>query len=69
MLSGNLLTSVLNLMVVFLFVLIAPAVMMGLKESNPKIMGAHASNGVWEIAFWLSLIFVVILGLISTMEK
>src|SRR5208282_3735812 len=37
MLSGNLLTSILNLMVAFVFVLIAPAVMMGLIASNPKI--------------------------------
>jgi len=65
LLSGNLLTSVLNLMVAFVFVLIAPAVMMGLIASNSKIMGAHASQGVWKIAYWLSLFFVVILGLIA----
>jgi Mn2+/Fe2+ NRAMP family transporter len=65
MLSGNLLSSVLNLMVAFVFVLIAPAVMMGLIASNSKIMGAHASRGVWKLAYWLSLFFVVALGLIS----
>ncbi len=69
MLSGNLLTSILNLMVAFVFVLIAPAVMMGRIASNPRIMGAHASNGVWKIAYWLSLIFVVILGVISVVSS
>ncbi len=69
MLSGNLLTSILNLMVAFVFVLIAPAVMMGLIASNPKIMGVHASRGVWKIAYWLSLIFVVILGVISVVSS
>ena len=68
MLSGNLLTSILNLMVVFVFVLIAPAVMMGLIASNPKIMGVHSSSAVWKIAYWLSLIFVVILGVISVVS-
>ena len=68
MLSGNLLTSILNLMVAFVFVLIAPAVMMGLIASNPRIMGVHASRGVWKIAYWLSLIFVVILGVISVVS-
>ena len=65
MLSGNLLASILNLMVAFVFVLIAPAIIMGLIASNPKIMGDHASHGFWKVAYWLSLIFVVMLGLIS----
>jgi manganese transport protein len=69
MLSGNLLTSVLNLMVAFVFVLIAPVVLMGLIASNPKIMGAHALSGVWKIAYWLSLIFVVFLGVISIVSS
>ncbi|HYW00689.1 MAG TPA: divalent metal cation transporter [Candidatus Acidoferrum sp.] len=69
MLSGNLLSSILNLMVAFVFVLIAPAVMMDLIASNPKIMGSYASNGVWKIAYWLSLIFVVILGVISVVSS
>jgi Mn2+/Fe2+ NRAMP family transporter len=68
MLSGNLLTSILNLMVVFVFVLIAPAVMMGLIASDPKIMGVHSSSEFWKIAYWLSLIFVVILGVISVVS-
>jgi Mn2+/Fe2+ NRAMP family transporter len=69
MLSGNLLSSILNLMVAFVFVLIAPAVMMGLIASNPKIMGVHSSSGGWKIAYWLSLIFVVILGVISVVSS
>ena len=69
MLSGNLLSSILNLMVAFVFVLIAPAVMMGLIASNPKIMGVHSSTSVWKIAYWLSLIFVVILGVISVVSS
>ena len=69
MLSGNLLTSILNLMVAFVFVLIAPAVMMGLIASNPKIMGPHSSKGVWEIAYWVSLIFVVFLGAIYVVSS
>ncbi|MFI5448921.1 MAG: divalent metal cation transporter, partial [Candidatus Bathyarchaeia archaeon] len=69
MLSGNLLTSILNLMVAFVFVLMAPAVMMGLIASNPKIMGVHFSSGVWKVAYWLSLILVVILGVISVVSS
>jgi len=69
MLSGNLLSNILNLMVAFVFVLIAPAVMMGLIASNPKVMGAHASKGAWKIAYWSSLIFVVILGVISVVSS
>jgi len=69
MLSGNLLSSILNLMVAFVFVLIPPAVMMGLIASNPKIMGVHSSSAVWKITYWLSLTFVVILGVISVVSS
>lgn len=64
-LSTNLLAGVLNLMVAFVFVLIGPAVTMGLIASNARIMGKYTSKGFWKVAYWSSLGFIVTLGVIS----
>jgi len=64
-LSTNLLAGVLNLMLAFVFVLIGPAVTMGLIASNTRIMGKYTSKGSWKVAYWLSLFFIVSLGVIS----
>ena len=52
-------------MVAFVFVLIEPAIIMGMIASNGRVMGEYASKGLWKSAYWLSLRFVVALGLIS----
>ena len=64
-LTTNLLNAILNLMFAFVFVLIGPALIMGAIASNRKVMGEHASTGWWKVAYWLSLAFVVILGITS----
>jgi Mn2+/Fe2+ NRAMP family transporter len=68
-LTANLLAAILNLMLVFVFVLIGPAVIMGLIASNQRIMGKHASRGFWRVAYWLSLGFVVALGIVSVVAS
>ena len=64
-LTANLLNAVLNLMFAFVFVLIGPAFIMGMIASNRRVMGEHASTGPWKVAYWLSLVFVVALGIAS----
>jgi manganese transport protein len=64
-LTTNLLAGILNLMLVFVFVLIGPALTMGMIASNVRVMSDHASKGLWKASYWLSLVFVVTLGIIS----
>ena len=64
-LTASLLTSILNLVLAFVFVLIGPAVTMGMIASKVRIMGYYASRGFWKASYWLSLVFVVALGIIS----
>jgi manganese transport protein len=68
-LSTNLLAAILNLMLAFVFVLIGPAVIMGLIASDQRVMGQYASRGIWKLAYWLSLAFVVALGIISVVSS
>jgi len=68
-LTADLLTGILNMMFAFVFVLIGPAVIMGLIASDERIMGEYASKGLWKVAYWLSLIFVVTLGVISILSS
>ena len=65
LLTTNLLASILNLMLAFVFVLIGPAVIMGLIASNEHVMGEHASKGAWKAAYWINLAFLVTLGVVS----
>jgi Mn2+/Fe2+ NRAMP family transporter len=60
--SSRLLNSILSLMIVFVFILIAPGIMMGLIAGDRRVMGQHASSPAWKIAYWASLMFVVSLG-------
>jgi manganese transport protein len=64
-LTTNLLASILNLMFAFVFVLIGPAVIMGLIASDRRVMGNHVSNWFWKIAYWANLAFLVTLGIIA----
>ncbi len=56
---------VLNLMVVFVFVLVGPGLLMGILASNGRIMGKYASTRRWKVAYWLSLTAVVSFGVIA----
>jgi Mn2+/Fe2+ NRAMP family transporter len=57
------LSLVLELMVIFVFVLIGPGVLMGLLSANKRIMGDHASGTAWKVAYWLSLAAVIGFGI------
>jgi Mn2+/Fe2+ NRAMP family transporter len=59
------LSLVISLMVVFVFVLVGPGVLMGLLGMDKRIMGEHVSKLPWQVAYWLSLAFVLSLGLVA----
>ena len=61
------LSLVLDLMVIFVFVLIGPGVLMGLLSANKRIMGEHASGTGWSAAYWLSLAAVLAFGIVAVL--
>ena len=61
----NLISLALNLMVAFVFVLMAPAIMTGLIASNRKVMGEHTSTGIWKIAYWTCLVGILSFGILA----
>ena len=65
LLFPQLVTLVLALMVAMVFILIVPGVLLGSLASDPDVMGAEASRGVWKGAFWVSLGFVVSVGVLA----
>jgi manganese transport protein len=56
---------VLDLMVVMVFVLIGPAVLVGLVAADRRLLGEHASRGAWRVGYWLSLGSVVLCGIVA----
>jgi len=62
---SDLISLALNLMVALVFVLIGPAVIMGLIASNNKIMGKYASSRTWNFAYWLCLALIVLFGVMA----
>jgi len=63
----HLLALVLDLMVVMVFVLVAPAVLVGRIASDRSIMGAQASTRPWKVAYWTSLCAVVLCGVLAVL--
>ncbi|BBJ29027.1 NRAMP family divalent metal transporter [Athalassotoga saccharophila] len=63
--SSDLINFMLDLMVIFVFVLIGPGIMVGIISSDKKIMGEYASNKKWKIFYWSSFLFVLIFGFIA----
>jgi len=59
------LSLVLELMVVFVFVLVGPGVLMGLMSANRRVMGEYASGTGWSAAYWLSLAAVLVFGIVA----
>jgi Mn2+/Fe2+ NRAMP family transporter len=55
----------LNLMVIFVFVLTVPAILQGLIASNERVMGGHAMKGIWKGTYWLMLGLVVFSGVLA----
>jgi Mn2+/Fe2+ NRAMP family transporter len=56
---------VLNLMVVFVFILVGPGILMGKLTSDTKIMGKYVSSTRWKAAYWLSLASVLAFGIVA----
>jgi Mn2+/Fe2+ NRAMP family transporter len=63
------LSLVLDLMVVFVFVLIGPGILMGLIGSDRRIMGEYVSNRYWKTAYWISIALVVGFGIIAVVPS
>ena len=55
----------LDLMVIFVFVLIAPAVLQGLIGSNKRLMGHHVLSKGWRVVYWIMLALTVCAGLLA----
>ena len=60
-----LINTVLDLLVVFVFVLIGPGVLMGIIARNRSIMGDYSTSRKGEIAYWASMIFVLVFGILA----
>jgi len=60
---------VLALMVAMVFVLIVPGAMVGRLASDPEVVGAEASRGLWRVAYWASLGFVVAVGVVGVVAS
>jgi len=62
---NDLVKLMLDLMVIFVFVLIAPAILQGLVGSNPRLMGPHVMKGSWRVVYWIMLGLIVVAGLMA----
>lgn len=62
---SDLVKLMLNLMVIFVFVLVVPAVLQGLLSSDAKLMGSHVMKGTWKALYWFMLGLVVFSGLLA----
>lgn len=62
---SDLVKLMLNLMVIFVFVLVVPAVLQGLLCSDVKLMGSHVMKGTWKALYWFMLGLVVFSGLLA----
>ncbi len=63
--SFNLIKLALNLMVVQIIVLIAPAVILGLMASNKKLMGEYYLKGFNKFIYWMFIVCIFATGIIS----
>jgi len=61
----HLITLVLVLMVLMVFVLVGPGILVGQLSASEKLMGPHASRGVWRWAYWASLGFILLFGVLA----
>ncbi len=61
----QLVTLVLALMVAMVFILIVPGIFLGRLSADPHVMGSAASGGLWRVAYWASLGFVVSVGVLA----
>jgi len=64
--SSLLINIVLSLLVFFVYALIGPIIILGIIARNKRIMGEYHSKGVREIAYWVSVILLVVIAIIAT---
>ncbi len=57
--------TVLDLLVIFVFVLIGPGILMGVIARNRSIMRDFSTSRKGEIAYWASMIFIIIFGVLA----
>ena len=60
-----LINGVIDFLVVFVFVLLGPAIILGMIAQNRKIMGRFAFSKREAIAYWLASAFVLVFGIAS----
>lgn len=60
--SGMLINIVLYLLVVFVFVLLGPAVLMGIIARDRKIMGREATSLRGQVIYWLNVVVILSFG-------
>lgn len=65
--SYNLIKLALDLMVLQMAVLIAPAIILGVIASNKKLMGDFILKGINKYIYWITIILIFITGVISTL--
>jgi manganese transport protein len=63
--SYNLIKLALDLMVLQMAVLIAPAIILGVIASNKKLMGDFILKGINKYIYWITIILIFITGVIS----
>ena len=63
--SYNLINLAMNLMVLQIVVLIAPAVILGVIASNKKMMGGFLLKGINKYIYWITIILIFGTGVIS----
>ena len=61
------LTLVLTLMVLLVFILIPPGVLVGVLASDARLMGTHASRGLWRAGYWVSLGAIACCGVLAVL--
>lgn len=68
MLTMNLVSLAINLMVLQIVVLIGPAVMLGLITSDRRVMGEHALRGTNRVIYWVFLGLILSTGLLALIK-
>ncbi len=63
--SFNLIKLALNLMVLQIVVLIAPAIILGVIASNKKLMGSFYLKGINKFVYWIIIVLIFATGIIS----
>ena len=65
MLFPNLFNLVIEMMVLFVFVLLGPGILVGLIARKKRVMGNSSSSLAWGAAYWVSLALVVGSGFVA----